>query len=145
MSKATVFITDGTEEVECLTTVDILRRSGVDVQLVAVSDKREILSSHKVLITADLAFDEASYDDSDLLFLPGGMPGTLNLDAHEGLKCLLKRFADEDKYISAVCAAPSVLGNLGLLDGKRATCFPGFEDKLGTATYTAEGVTRTER
>lgn len=140
MSKATVFITDGTEEVECLTTVDLLRRAGVETQLVAVSDKREILSSHKVLITADLAFDEASYDDSDLLFIPGGMPGTVNMTAHEGLRSLLKRFADEDKYIAAVCAGPSVLGSAGLLKDKRATCFPGWEDKLFAKETTGEGV-----
>lgn len=140
MCRATVFIADGTEEVECLTTVDLLRRAGVDVRLVSVSDKRTILSSHKVLIEADQTFDEALYDDSDLLFIPGGMPGTINMTAHEGLRALLKRSAEEGKYISAVCAGPSVLGAAGLLKGKRATCFPGWEDKLDCGEYTGAGV-----
>ncbi|MCQ2531487.1 MAG: DJ-1/PfpI family protein [Saccharofermentans sp.] len=140
MSKVTVFIADGTEEVECLTTVDILRRANIETQLVSITNSRTTVSSHNVTVVADYTFDEANYDDSDMLFIPGGMPGTTHMSEHEGLAELIKKFASEGKKISAVCAGPSVIGKLGLLDGKKATCFPGWEDKLIGATCTGEGV-----
>ena len=141
MSKVTAFFAQGTEEVECLSVVDILRRCGVEVQLVSMSGDRQVTGSHNITVVADTIFEEADFDDSDMLFLPGGMPGVKNLTAHEGLAALLKKFDAEGKRIAAVCAAPSVLGLLGLLDGKRATCFPGWEDKLLGAEYTGAGVT----
>lgn len=140
MSKVTVFIADGTEEVECLTTVDILRRANIETQLVSITDSKTTVSSHGVTIVADNTFAKASYDDSDMLFIPGGMPGTTHMSEHEGLAELIKNFVSEGKKIAAVCAGPSVIGRLGLLDGKKATCFPGWEDKLIGATCTGEGV-----
>ncbi len=141
MSKVTVFITDGTEESECIIAVDLLRRAGIDTELVSCSGSREILSSHKIRITADKTFEEASFDDSDMLFIPGGKAGVANLSSHKGLIELLKRQAADGKYIAAVCAGPSIPGMSGLLKGKKATCFPGWEDKLIGAEYTGEGVT----
>lgn len=141
MSKVIAFITDGTEESECLIAVDLLRRADIDTELVSCSGSREILSSHKLRIIADKTFEEASFEDADMLFVPGGVPGVPNLAAHEGLTNALKAQAASDKYIAAVCAGPSILGGLGLLNGKNATCFPGWEDKLTGANYTAEGVT----
>ena len=140
MSKVTVFIADGTEEVECLTTVDILRRAGIETQLVSITDSVTTISSHNVTVVADNTFEKANYDDSDMLFIPGGMPGTTHMSEHEGLAELIKKFALEGKKLAAVCAGPSVLGRLGLLEGKKATCFPGWEDKLLGATCTGEGV-----
>jgi len=136
MSKVTVFIADGTEEVECLTIVDLLRRAGVEVKLVSISDSKTITSSHKVTITADGIFSEENYDDQDMLFIPGGMPGVTNMLAHEGLKELIVKFNSEGKRLGAVCAGPAVLGQAGVLEGKKATCFPGWEDKLNCGQYT---------
>lgn len=136
MSKVTVFIADGTEEVECLTIVDLLRRAGIDVRLVSIMESQTVLSSHKVTIVADGQFDTEDYSDSDMLFIPGGMPGVTNMLAHEGLKDLIKRFNAEGKRLGAVCAGPSVLGQAGVLEGKKATCFPGWEDKLNCGEYT---------
>ncbi|SMC65094.1 4-methyl-5(b-hydroxyethyl)-thiazole monophosphate biosynthesis [Oscillospiraceae bacterium] len=141
MSKVTAFITDGTEEAECLIAVDLLRRAGIDTELVSCNGTREVLSSHQIRIVTDKTFEEASFEDSDMLFIPGGMPGVTNLTAHEGLAKALKAQAAADKYIAAVCAGPSVLGGLGLLEGKKATCFPGWEDKLIGAECTGAGVT----
>ena len=120
MSKVTAFITDGTEESECLIAVDLLRRAGIETELVSWNGSKEGLSSHKIRITVDKTFEEASFTDSDMLFIPGGMPGVTNLTAHEGLAEALKAQAAADKYIAAVCAGPSVLGGLGLLEGKKA-------------------------
>ncbi|MBR1797600.1 MAG: DJ-1/PfpI family protein [Clostridiales bacterium] len=136
MYKVTVFIADGTEETECLTIVDLLRRAGIEVRLVSIMESEKIVSSHKVTIIADGQFDSENYDDSDMLFVPGGMPGVTNMLAHEGLKELIGKFASEGKFIGAVCAGPSVLGQAGVLAGKKATCFPGWEDKLNCGEYT---------
>ena len=140
MSKVTVFIADGTEEVECLTTVDILRRANIETQLVSITESKTTVSSHNVTVIADYTFEDASYDDSDMLFIPGGMPGTTHMSEHEGLAKLIGDFVSQGKRVAAVCAGPSVIGRLGLLKGKKATCFPGWEDKLIDATCTGEGV-----
>ena len=140
MSKVTAFFAEGTEEVECLAVVDVLLRAGIEVQLVSISGKREVTGSHKITVVADKTYEEAEFDDSDMLFLPGGMPGVVNLTAHKALAELLLRFDREGKRLAAVCAAPSVLGGLGILNGKKATCFPGWEDKLQGAICTGAGV-----
>ena len=140
MSKVSAFMADGMEEVECLAVVDMLRRGGIEVQTVSVMGRRQVTGSHQIEINADCIFEEADFSDSDVLFLPGGVPGTPNLAAHEGLCGLLKKFAAEGKRLAAICAAPSVLGGLGLLEGKTATCYPGWEDQLLGASYTRQGV-----
>lgn len=139
MKKVYAFIADGSEEVECLAVVDVLKRGGVDVELVSVGGKT-VKSSHGITITADKTFDECDYADADALFLPGGMPGTKHLAAHEGLSSLLTKSAKTGVRIAAICAAPSVLGGLGLLQNKTATCFPGFESQLLGAKHTSTGV-----
>lgn len=130
MEKAYVFLADGFEEIEGLTVVDILRRAGVDTQTVSIMGRKEITGSHRIALQADLIFEEVSFEDGTLFVLPGGMPGTKHLGAHEGLASLLKKAAAEGKRVAAICAAPSVLGDLGLLEGKHAACYPGFEDRL---------------
>ena len=130
MEKAYVFLADGFEEIEGLTVVDILRRAGADTQTVSVMGRKEITGSHRITLQADLVFEETSFEDGTLFVLPGGMPGTKHLGAHEGLTSLLKKAAVEGKRVAAICAAPSVLGDLGLLEGKHAACYPGFEDRL---------------
>lgn len=139
--KLYAFLADDFETVEALGVVDIMRRGGVEVCTVSISDKREVVTSHKIPVIADAIFDECSFDDGDVLFLPGGMPGTTRLDAHEGLSALIDRYYSEGKYIAAICAAPSILGHHGILKGRRATSFPGFEKELEGATVTGEGVT----
>lgn len=133
MSKACVFLADGFEEIEGLTVVDILRRAGVDTVTVSVMGRKQISGSHGIPVGADEVFGDSDMDDADLLVLPGGMPGTLNLKAHEGLKELLRKFDSEKKYIAAICAAPSILSELGMLKGRKACAYPSFEDTLDCA------------
>lgn len=132
MKEVKVFLADGFEEIEGLTVVDVLRRAGVKVETVSVMESKKIVGAHQIEVQADAMFDEADYSDSDMLVLPGGMPGTLHLKEHRGLAELLVKFNNEKKYITAICAAPSVLGGLGILEGKKACCYPSFEDALNT-------------
>ncbi len=150
MSKVYLFLADGLEEIEGLTVVDLLRRADVEVCMVSVTGKHTVTGAHKIEIGADALFEEADFADADLLVLPGGMPGTLNLGAHEGLKRLLEKANEEKRGIAAICAAPSVLGDMGLLAGKKATCYPGFEERLtgatiGSGTVVTDGHITTSR
>ncbi|MEY8353797.1 DJ-1 family glyoxalase III [Lachnospiraceae bacterium 54-53] len=140
MGKVYAFLADGSEEVELLAVVDVLIRGGQEVKLVSVTGKKDVVSAHQVKIQADYEFSEVDLKDADVLFLPGGMPGTRNLGAHQGLLQALKEAHAEKKRIGAICAAPSILGKLGILEGKNATCFPGFEPELTGAVYTRQGV-----
>lgn len=140
MTKVFAFLADGLEEVECLAVVDVLRRSGIEVTLVSVTDSREITGSHNIRLRADALFTEVSADEADVLFLPGGMPGTKTLQAHEGLAKAICKANKQGRRIAAICAAPSILGAMGLLKGRTATCYPGFEDMLTGVSYTSQGV-----
>lgn len=140
MKKVYVFLADGFEEIEGLTVVDILRRAGVETETVSVSGSREITGSHGICVKADLLFEEAQEAQAEMYVLPGGMPGTRHLAAHEGLKALLLRAEAAGVKVAAICAAPSVLGMLGLLKGRRAVCYPGFEDQLLGAEVTQNPV-----
>ncbi|MCQ2404375.1 MAG: DJ-1/PfpI family protein [Clostridia bacterium] len=128
-----VFLANGFEEVEALTPVDVLRRGGVDVKTVGIGGKT-VTGSHHIPVTADLSEDEVDFAALSGVVLPGGMPGTKNLDASETVKKALAAANEKGALIAAICAAPSVLGHNGLLKGKRATCFPGFESELTGAT-----------
>lgn len=128
--KAYIFLANGFEETEAIAPIDVMRRAGIDVTIVSVTGDKMVTSSHNVTVLADKLFDELDYADVKLLVLPGGMPGTTNLAAHKGLADLLVRSAAKDIILGAICAAPSVFGQLGLLKGQKATCYPGFEDKL---------------
>lgn len=130
MSGVYVFLADGFEEIEGLTVVDLLRRAGIEVKTVSVMENIRVTGSHKIEVTADSLFAENDYADAKMLVLPGGMPGTKNLQNHKGLTELLQKHNAEGKKLAAICAAPSVLGQLGMLKGIRATCYPGFEDML---------------
>jgi 4-methyl-5(b-hydroxyethyl)-thiazole monophosphate biosynthesis len=142
MKKVYVFLADGFEDVEALIPVDVLRRGGVDVTTVSISDFPLVTSAHGVNIEADMMFEQGDFTDADLVFLPGGMPGAKNLFEHKGVcKVVVDQFA-AGKKVAAICAAPGVvLGQLGILEGKKATCYPGFEQMLDGATYTADLVT----
>ena len=140
MEKVYVFLADGFEEIEGLTVVDILRRGGVDLETVSVTGKKEILGSHGILVGADRLFEDGSLDDGTFYVLPGGMPGTKNLGEHAGLCDLLVRAKAAGKNIAAICAAPGVLGDLGLLKGEKAVCYPGVESRLEGAQVSEEKV-----
>jgi 4-methyl-5(b-hydroxyethyl)-thiazole monophosphate biosynthesis len=142
MSKAYVFAAQGCEEIECLTQVDLLRRAGLEVVLCAVGGDLRIRGSHGIAFEADARIEEVSAKDAAALVLPGGMPGTMNLREDPVLARMLKEAADTDTWICAICAAPSVLGKRGLLTGKRAVCFPGFEKYLTGARLTRARVER---
>ena len=131
MSRALIFLADGFEEIEGLTVVDILRRAGVDAQMVSIMGRKQVTGSHHIQVEADVVFEEVEDPDgADLLVLPGGLPGTTYLQEHEGLAELLKKFDREEKQIAAICAAPSVFGALGMLKGRKACSYPSFEEKL---------------
>lgn len=140
MSKVYVFMADGTEEVEALTVIDLLRRAKVDVVTVSIMKEKKIISSHNIGIEADELYGQSDYMDGDMIVLPGGMPGTTHLKNHEELRKVLFAYKDAGKYLAAICAAPSVYGWNGMLEGKRATCYPGFEEELKGAVATGEGV-----
>lgn len=140
MKKVFIFLADGFEEIEAIGTVDVLRRGGLDVTTVSIYGRWEITGAHQVTVLADKLFSDVDFSDGDLLVLPGGMPGASNLNAHEGLKELLKDYNAQGKKLAAICAAPIVLGGLGLLEGKQATCYPGFETQLTGAEYVKEPV-----
>ena len=140
MSKVYVFLAEGFEEIEGLTVVDMLRRAKIETEMVSVMEGKQIKGSHGIKVTADSMFADVDFSDADLLVLPGGMPGTFNLGNHQGLCELLKKHYAENKMIAAICAAPSVFGTLGFLNGRVATCYPGFEDKLEGAMICAAKV-----
>ena len=129
-----IFLADGFEEAEALVTVDILRRAGYKVTCVGV-DKKEIVGAHGIKITADIKTGEFSPVKMQGVILPGGMPGTRNLMANATVCNAAKTAFKEGKLVAAICAAPSVLGKLGILKGKAATCYPGFEQELIGARY----------
>jgi 4-methyl-5(b-hydroxyethyl)-thiazole monophosphate biosynthesis len=139
MAKVYVFLANGFEDIEALIPVDVLRRGGVEVVTVSTVEGSQIVeTAHRVQVVADALFDECDFSDADLLMLPGGMPGASNLNAHEGVRQALLRQHAAGKRVAAICAAPLVLGGLGILRGKRATCYPGFEQTLEGATYTGD-------
>ncbi|MDR1667678.1 MAG: DJ-1/PfpI family protein [Bacteroidales bacterium] len=130
MKKVFVFLADGFEETEAIATIDVLRRGGVETVSVSVSETTSVTGAHQVTVIADRLFSETDFSDGAMLVLPGGMPGASHLNEHAGLKALLQDYADKDKKIAAICAAPLVLGGLNLLQGKRATVYPGYESLL---------------
>lgn len=138
MKKAFVFLATGFEEVEATGTIDVLRRGGIETTVVSITGNRTVSGAHGIELVAGKLFEEVDFTGADALVLPGGMPGSNNLNAHEPLKRLLKRHFDEDKLVAAICAAPLVLGGLGMLKGKRAICYPGFELELTGAIITDE-------
>ncbi len=135
-----VFLADGFEEIEALTVVDVLRRAGTQVTTVSITGELVVHGAHGIDVLADRLFDDMKYAGQDMLVLPGGMPGTKNLAAHEGLENVLAESCREEKYIAAICAAPSVLGKYGMLKGRKATSYPGFEDALEGAEILSEPV-----
>ena len=140
MKKVLLFLADGFEEIEALATVDVLRRAGVQVTTVSINPTEMVTGAHSISVVADVLFADCTLAEADMLILPGGMPGAANLDAHEGLRAAISAHAEAGKWLASICAAPMVYGHMGLLNGKKATCYPGYEGELAGATYTATPV-----
>lgn len=128
-----LFLADGFEEIEALSTIDILRRCNLEVQTVSITGKRLIHGAHNIPIMVDSLFRYSGVSESECIILPGGMPGAKNLLAYEGLRKALVNHNRAGRLIAAICAAPMVLGQLNILEGKNATCYPGFEKYLNGA------------
>lgn len=140
MAQALIFLAPGYEEVEMLTVVDLLRRCNITIDMVSVTDSLQVTSSHDVTIKADVLIKDADFDSAQMIILPGGIPGTPNLLACKPLTDKIKEFAAQKKWLSAVCAAPTIYDELGLFQGKKATCYPTFADKLTNAAYVKQPV-----
>jgi 4-methyl-5(b-hydroxyethyl)-thiazole monophosphate biosynthesis len=136
MKKAVLFLATGFEETEAVGTIDVLRRGGIETTVVSITGEHKVTGAHGISVTADSLFAKTDFSCADALILPGGMPGSSNLNACEPLKKLIVRHYGEGKLIAAICAAPLVLGGLGLLKGRKATCYPGFEPQLTGAKIT---------
>ena len=141
MAKVYEFISNGTEEVEALIPVDVLRRAGVEIIIVSTTGQQIVTTAHGVNIVADAMIEDICTDDADLLMIPGGLPGGENLCNHPLVREAIKKQYDAGKLVAAICAGPMIFGSLGISEGKRCTCYPGFEDYLTGATYTGELVT----
>lgn len=131
-----LFFATGTEEAEALVTADIIRRAGLDLQIVSISSDRMVTGAHGIRIETDAVLSDIDFFDAELLIFPGGMPGATNFAACADLNERTRDHVYLGRPVAAICAAPLVLGRLGLLDGKRVTCYPGFEDELTGATCT---------
>ena len=140
MSRLGIFFADGCEEIEGLAVVDIIRRAKMDITTISITGKKEVTGSHQITFLTDALFEDVDFPELDGIILPGGMPGTLNLGAHAGVTAQVKAFAEAGKLVCAICAAPSVLGACGILNGKKATCHPGFEEKLTGASVSYDNV-----
>ena len=136
-----MFLAEGFEEVEALCPLDLMRRAGLSVTTVGVGSKR-ICGAHGITVEADIVDTDYCDDTPEMIFLPGGMPGTLNLGASQTVCHAIKTAVQSNAYLAAICAAPSILGDMGLLEGKEATCYPGFEDRLTGATLSQHRVVR---
>ena len=130
MKKVAVFLAEGFEEIEALTPVDLCRRADIDTIMVSVTENKKVTGTHGISIMADMLLVEVDFDSLDMLILPGGMPGTTNLENSTLLMQKLDAFYEAEKYISAICAAPSILGHRGYLKNRNACAFPGFEEDL---------------
>lgn len=136
---AIVFMADGMEMCECLLTVDILRRAGIRVITASVMENRTVTASHQVRIEADVLATDADYTFADILILPGGRVGTENLAASNIVTEQSSRYAEDGRYVAAICAAPSVLSGTGILDGRKATCHPDFAEKVQAGSSISDG------
>lgn len=140
MSKIAVFFAEGFEEIEALTVVDLCRRAGIDTEMVSADAQDAVTGAHGICIKTDKILQEVEFEKVDMIVLPGGWPGTPNLEAQEGLMKQVDEFNRCGKMIGAICAAPSILGHRGLLEGKKACSFPGFEEQLTGAQVTKNKV-----
>lgn len=139
-----LFLANGFEEIEALTPVDMLRRAGIEVTTVSINKDRSVYGAHNIQVVADKTTDEVEPIDIDAVILPGGLPGADNLRMDKTVNIFIDEASKNNKLLCAICAAPRVLGEKGLLNGKKAVCFPGFEEYLEGATIAGCGCVRTD-
>lgn len=130
MNRAVIFLADGFEEIEGLAVVDILRRADVVIDTVSIMGTKEIRGGHNIMLMADYLPEEVDFDSYDMVILPGGGEGHINLKKSQVVKDVVMKFNADNKYIAAICAAPTVIGGMGLLNGKNACCYGGMEEGL---------------
>jgi len=135
-----MLLADGFEESEAIVPADLLKRAGATVKLVSISDNLLVKGSHDITVQADMLIDEVSKDEMDCLILPGGLGGTKRLGESVKVKALIDAAVAKGVYIAAICAAPSILGDMNLLDGRRAACYPTFKDHLSHSIITGKKV-----
>ncbi len=140
MTKIAVQLANGFEEIEAVSIIDVLRRAEFEVTVVSITKNLEVIGSHNIKIITDQLFENVDYELIDMIVLPGGMPGATNLNKHSKLRELIFDFYKNKKPLGAICAAPLVFGNLGILANKNATCYPGFENELVGAQTTGKNI-----
>ncbi|PWD97905.1 DJ-1 family glyoxalase III [Marinilabilia rubra] len=142
MKKAAIFFAPGFEEIEALTPADVLRRAGAEVELISITEDKNVTGGHGLTIVCDRVFDGQPIEYKDILILPGGIPGAQHLKNHEKLTDLIREYDNKKKWIAAICAAPMILGELEMLKDRKASCFPGFEHHLkGAHHYPVPAIT----
>lgn len=137
-----LFLAEGFEEIEAVAPIDVFRRAGIEVTSISVSNKLTVNGAHGIGINADVIFEKADFTGNFLIYLPGGMPGTKNLGNHDGLIKLIEKQHEKGGTIAAICAAPSILGKMGLLKQKEAICYPGYESLLTDAKLSASSIVK---
>ncbi len=140
MKKIAIFFGTGYEEIEALTVVDLCRRAGIDISMVSIDKEKKVTGSHNITVEMDQTFEEVDFGSLDMMVLPGGMPGTLNLESHQGLMAQVDAFYRAGKYVAAICAAPSIFGHRGIVRGRKACCYPGFEKDMEGAQMVYDSV-----
>jgi 4-methyl-5(b-hydroxyethyl)-thiazole monophosphate biosynthesis len=140
MKNIAVHLAEGFEEIEAISIIDVLRRAEINVTIVSITEDLHVIGSHGIKVVADQLFCDINYNLIDMILLPGGMPGSTNLNNHPGLREQILNFHDNKKLLGAICAAPLVFGNLGILKQIKATCYPGFENQLHGAIVTTENI-----
>mgnify|MGYP001358443868 CR=1 FL=1 len=144
MARVGVHLATGFEELEAITVLDVLRRADIEVLMISMTKEENVTSARGLTVVSDILFKDVNYEKIDMIVLPGGIPGSTNLAAHEGLKQKIDQFANQGKYLASICAAPIVYGQMGLLKGKTAVCYPGYEKYLNGAEITTERVVQTQ-
>lgn len=139
-----VHLATGFEEIEVTTIVDLLRRAEIETKTVSIEGKR-VTGAHGITLEADIIFEQADYSTCDMIVLPGGLPGTTNLQEHKGLEEKIRAFAGMGRWLAAMCAAPMIFGAMGLLEGRVATIYPGMEEHLKGSKHTSDHVARDGR
>ena len=140
MKKIGIFFGTGYEEIEALTVVDLCRRAGIEISMVSITGEGKATGSHGIAVEMDKQFEDVDFTALDMIVLTGGMPGTRNLEAHDGLMEQVDAFYKDGKYVAAICAAPSIFGHRGIVNGRKACCYPGFEKDLTGAEVCYESV-----
>ena len=142
MTKVALLFAQGTEECEALNVVDILRRANMDLSIISISGDRTVTGSHNITIVADEIIEEHDFSSDDVLVIPGGAPGTDNMEANSFVQAAVKQMYDAGKYVCAICAAPKILGHGGYLVGKKACIYPGMDGELTGADVNHNEVNR---